>query len=98
MIDQQTSTVFGVILKFQSCTRSEIHLDHVGEIEGVTRQRQQTGNPLKKSHLSNSSPAFDHLFDANRNMAQLTTPLFKRNDSVKNFRKAGDDSVVKKIG
>ena len=56
-------------------------------------KREQTSNLLRKSHSSVSSSAFYHLIYAKTKMAPLTSRIFRRNDIVKDFRKARKDPV-----
>ena len=51
-------------------------------------EREPTSSLLRRSHSSVSSSAFYHLIDAKTKMAPLTSRIFRRNDIVKDFRKA----------
>ena len=51
-------------------------------------EREQTSSLLRRLHSSVSSSAFYHFIDAKTKMAPLTSHIFRRNDIVKDFRKA----------
>ena len=52
------------------------------------REREQTSSLLRRLHSSVSSSAFYHLIDTKTKIAPLTSRIFRRNDIVKDFRKA----------